>query len=206
MILGELLRNSDFFKEEKEYLTVGSKILRYMGERNTLVKKTVIELQPVLARSPHFVKHFLNPVCKFILDCLNKNRAELKTTCYQALGDLAMEVKDAIRDYLAQIVYHIKDGLTGKTKNHDIVEACQKCMSKLACSVGTLLEPLLNEDNLIDPLFADGLSATLVSTLRKMAFHIPDDDQCGRQKSSHGTLLQTDEARVSQYQQWTRST
>merc|ERR1711879_57300 len=108
MILGELLRNSDFFREEAAYLGVGNKILRYMGERNTLVKKTVIELCPVLAKSPHFVKHFLNPVCKFILDCLNKNKTEIKETCYSALGDLALEVKYHIGDYLKQIIGFIK--------------------------------------------------------------------------------------------------
>merc|ERR550534_1208695 len=72
LILGELLRNSDFFKEELAYRDVGHKILSYMAEKNTFVKKTVIELQPELSKSPYYVKHFLKNSLGFILETLEK--------------------------------------------------------------------------------------------------------------------------------------
>merc|ERR1719499_797869 len=97
-------------------------------------------------------------------------QGQFRDQCFQSLGEIALAVGEFIRNYLREIIELVKDGLSGKNRKQS-TKAALGCLSDLACAVGPILQPLI--DDLPDLMFASGLSPTLITTLNKLSHHIP---------------------------------
>lgn len=145
-------------------------VLQYKDHRERLVRETVVVLLPQLAafEPEAFVRGYLNSCLGHIITTLQGGNAH--GTAYIALGEMAMAVQDHIEPQLQVIVGLVKEGITNRTRR-TVSTAALTCVSMLARAVGPKLVPHMGD--LVDQMFASGLSDHLVDALTELSIHIP---------------------------------
>ncbi|KAF8749146.1 Atypical PIKK FRAP protein kinase, partial [Rhizoctonia solani] len=136
------------------------------------IRRQVITLIPTFARydRERFTDTFLHKSMGYLMATL-KRPAE-RTIAFVAIGHVASAVGSEIKQFLEQIMVHIKEGLQqhGK-KNAPLEEPIFQCLGMLAAAVGPNLTKLLHDQ--LDLMFACGLSEPLRQALVSIASHIP---------------------------------
>lgn len=145
-------------------------VLRYRDSRDRLVRRTVMALLPRLAHfsAEQFINEDLEQCISYLVSSLRSGTE--RTTAFLAIGEIALAVGPNIDPYLDSIVALVKDGLSNKNRRNFCQEALT-CLAMLTQAVGTSMESHVL--NLIDDMFAGGLSQALVDALRDIVQHIP---------------------------------
>ncbi|CAI2178216.1 17365_t:CDS:10 [Funneliformis geosporum] len=167
----ELLHHAKTFMSER-YKIVCETVLRYKDYRDNLIRKTVIALIPVLAEfnSEEFVSTYVHKCMLHLLGQLKKDRD--RSISFIAIGKVAIAVGSNMGPYLDSILSSIKEGLTPKARSRSGNEApLFQCIGMLARAVGQALTKHMHE--LMDLMFACGLSEPLQQALMDLAIYIP---------------------------------
>ena len=154
------------------YAETCDQILSFKDHRDPLVRRAVVELIPTLAsfNTPAFTSQYLHKTMVFLLGQLKNNRD--RTTSFQAIGLVAMQVKAAMAPYLDPILASVKEGLLQRgKKGAPSEESIFQCIGMLAQSVGQALTKHMHE--LLDLMFAYGLSPALEVALTQLGKDIP---------------------------------
>ncbi|BFZ53909.1 phosphatidylinositol kinase-related protein kinase tor1 [Savitreella phatthalungensis] len=168
-----LLLKAGMFMHEK-YRGACELVLRYKDHRDNLIRRTVVGLIPTLASyNPNdFINSYLQKSMVHLLAQLKKDRD--RSYSFIVIGEVAIAVKSAINPYLEAILANVREGLSikqrGSTKRENEA-AIFKCVSLLATAVGQALRPHMHE--LLDMMFASGLSEALARALVDLANYIP---------------------------------
>ncbi|KAL6080518.1 Serine/threonine-protein kinase tor1 [Balamuthia mandrillaris] len=171
--LGELLKNTGEFMHSR-FAEVCEMILSYRTHRDKLVRKTVIELMPRLAKfaPKEFKLNYLNKCMVSLLSSLKKEKGSERAAAFLSLGKIAMAVGGSTNPYLDSILQNIKTALKGPiVKNKFYCVEALTCISMLARSVGASLESHMPE--LLELMFAGGLNETLTTSLTILSSCIP---------------------------------
>lgn len=113
LILGELLRNTGEFMENKSE-EVCEIVIKHRDHRSPLVQRAVITLMPSLAAfyKETFVAHFLTICMSHLIATLKKSTE--RAAAFQAIGEMALAVGSHIRSYVDSILQPIKEALNVK--------------------------------------------------------------------------------------------
>lgn len=167
-------------------------VLHYKDHREPLVRRAVVELIPTLAsyNVAEFTAHYLHRCMVHLIEQLRKDRD--RTTSFYAIGHVALSVKQNMFPYLDAILASIKETLsssiaaastaaqrTGTKKSSGAAAlpslsseaSIFQCLSMLATAVGKALTKHMHE--LLELMFAFGLSESLRAALVDLAHHIP---------------------------------
>jgi FKBP12-rapamycin complex-associated protein len=89
-------------------------VLKYKDNRDIVVRKTVMNLFPVLAAyNPNvFVERYLHQTMFFLLAQLKKDRD--RQAAYISVGRLSLTVGSSINPYLDAIIQNIRESLASK--------------------------------------------------------------------------------------------
>ncbi|KDQ22311.1 hypothetical protein PLEOSDRAFT_1051426 [Pleurotus ostreatus PC15] len=146
-------------KMDSELMDVGETILRFKAHKDNLVRKTVITLIPTLASygTAAFIEHFLHKAVGHLLTQLDKPSE--RHFAFIAIGHTATAIKGDMKPFLDDIMEH------NIPSNSE--EPIFQCIGMLAKAVGPNLTKLLlmNDKQLLNLMFACGLSGALVSAL-----------------------------------------
>lgn len=114
----ELLRTAGMFMQPY-YSEVCEIVLRYKDHKDLLVRRTVIQILPILAQySPiEFTKKYLSDSMSHLISQFKKERE--RPIVFVSIGNIALSVRSNIAFYLDPILDGIKEVLT--SKRYDIV-------------------------------------------------------------------------------------
>ncbi|CAG8528851.1 8861_t:CDS:10, partial [Acaulospora morrowiae] len=171
LVYRELLNHARAFMHER-YKTVCETILRYKDHRDGLIRRTVISLIPVLAEfdDKEFVATNVHKCMVYLLAQLKRDRD--RSNAFIAIGQVSCAVGSNMGPYLDSILNNIKEGLSTKARNRGGNEApLFQCIGMLARAVGQALTKHMHE--LLDLMFACGLSESLRQALMELAEYIP---------------------------------
>ncbi|KAG8741303.1 phosphatidylinositol kinase- protein kinase tor1 [Ceratobasidium sp. 414] len=167
----ELFLHAGMFLKDDYGATVES-ILNFREHREPQIRRQVITLIPTFARYDRecFTDMFLHKSMGYLMATLR--RPAERTIAFVAIGHVASAVGSEIKQFLEQIMAHIKEGLQlhGK-KNAPLEEPIFQCLGMLAAAVGPNLTKLLHDQ--LDLMFSCGLSEPLRQALVSIATHIP---------------------------------
>lgn len=162
---------------ESHFDKVCALLLRHKNSKSVHIQLILQVIFPRLAAfKPHeFSRLYLDDTINFLLGSLKTTRD--KTSTFQAIGLLAISVQDNIVRYLPGILEVIRASLppkdlpAKKQKNMVVDPSVFTCISMLARAVG----PAMIKDvrDLLDSMFATGLSPALTAALRDLAIQIP---------------------------------
>eukprot|EP00698_Gefionella_okellyi_P003488 TRINITY_DN13298_c0_g1_i1.p1 TRINITY_DN13298_c0_g1~~TRINITY_DN13298_c0_g1_i1.p1 ORF type:complete len:2319 (-),score=474.81 TRINITY_DN13298_c0_g1_i1:41-6196(-) len=144
--------------------------LKYRDNGNKAVRRTVMSLLPALAAADRhtFIALYLQPFVTHLLGCIRTGNE--RAAAFQALGELAKEVGVAMESHLDAIATLIKKEWTaGKKRPAESLS----CLAALATAVGDAAAPLFERHELLDSMFAGGLSDAVVSALVEVAAAAP---------------------------------
>lgn len=171
LVYRELLNHAQAFMHEK-YKNVCETVHRYKDHRDSLIRRTVISLIPVLAEfnDKEFVATYVQKFMTHLLAQLKKDRD--RSIAFIAIGQVACAVGSNMSPYLDSILSSIKEGLSTRARSRGGNEApLFQCIGMLARAVGQALTKHMHE--LLDLMFACGLSEQLRQALTELAVFIP---------------------------------
>ncbi|KAL9624360.1 MAG: hypothetical protein Q9160_001322 [Pyrenula sp. 1 TL-2023] len=172
LIMRELLQKGAMFMQEY-YRTTCELILGLKDHKDPKIRAQVVQTIPVLAEyTPlEFISNYLHKFMIYLQAQLKREKD--RNAAFIAIGRIAKAVGSAVAQYLDGILLYIRDSLSAKTKNRAAVNERPmfECISMLASAVGQTLSKYM--DALLDPIFACGLSESLVQALVDMAHYIP---------------------------------
>jgi len=154
-------------------------IIRHKDHRDRLVKNTVVTLIPNLAEFSPFAfvdGGYLDISLSHLLLLVQKT--DTRPSAFLALGQLSVAVGTQIEKHLPNIIPLLQDGLSPSTSSRSrgggssgfCIQAL-KCVSDLAHAVGPALKVYM--DDLLEQMFANGLSESLASACSEIGTHIP---------------------------------
>ncbi|PWN43039.1 putative TOR1-1-phosphatidylinositol 3-kinase [Ceraceosorus guamensis] len=182
-IHGSLLAVQELLQHSKSFMSTRfgracELVSRLHKHRDPLIRRTITNLVPVLADydPAYFAEHHLGTVMALLTEQLRRERdrpsRESVTQTFEAIGLVAAAMGSKMRPYIEQILVCIKDGLQSRGRKNATPEApIFFCIGHLAIAVGTLLTKYMHE--LLDLMFACGLSAPLVQALEKIVKSVP---------------------------------
>lgn len=166
----ELLLRAGMFMHDR-YRDVCELVLRYKDHRDTLIRKSVVTLIPILAayNPEEFVSSHLHRCMMHLQAQLKKERD--RSVAFVAIGQVAIAVGSSMNPYLEAVLQCIKDGLSNKSRRVPVEPAYFQCISMLATAVGLALTKHIQE--LLSLLFNCPLSDSLTQALVDLAHYIP---------------------------------
>lgn len=172
-----LLKVNNAFMENKFKPVCDDVIKCHTGNSNKLVRQTIISLLAVLAhRQPSdFALFYLQPIMnQILLSAFKKDNDRNKVL--MTIGGIALAVESSIIPYLDDVFKFIKTALGPKKSTPQLAAEALSCLAMLAESL-TQAEAQVHLTErvrtLLDLIFSQPLSATMVETLSKLAKHIP---------------------------------
>ncbi|CAG8465028.1 34810_t:CDS:10, partial [Racocetra persica] len=171
LVYRELLNHAQAFMHER-YKYVCETVYRYKDHRDGLIRRTVISLIPVLAEfnDKEFVATYVQKFMSHLLTQLKKDRD--RSIAFIAIGQVACAIGSNMSPYLDSILSNIKEGLSTRARSRGGSEApLFQCIGMLARAVGQALTKHMHE--LLDLMFACGLSEQLRQALTELAIFIP---------------------------------
>ncbi|PAA73865.1 hypothetical protein BOX15_Mlig009522g5 [Macrostomum lignano] len=168
----------NMFAEVKNYQTIGNKVFRHCSARcGPQVYQILLHILPRLAafNPEKFSEFYLNQTMQFLLDAVRRDKQ--KSLTLQAIGLVALVVKDEFVPYLNSVMPVVRQMLPNrdappKSRTSLIESSVFLCISLIAKSVGTHLERGTMKE-LLDSMFASGLSPALTEALKQLALQIP---------------------------------
>ncbi|CAO1620752.1 unnamed protein product [Jaminaea pallidilutea] len=177
MAVQELLQHSKNFMRARFHRAC-ELILRLHKHREPLIKRTITSLIPVLANydPQYFAEQHLNAVMTMLTDQLRKDRdratRESVGQTFETIGLVAAAMGTKMKQYIDSILACVKDALQSRNKKMATSEApVFFCIGYLAAAVGPHLTKYMHE--LLDLMFACGLSESLVSALDRLVRAVP---------------------------------
>ena len=172
LILKELLQRGAMFMQNY-YRSTCEIILSLKDHKDPGIRAQVIQTIPILADyTPlEFINHYLH---KFMIHLQAQLKREKdRNAAFIAIGKVAKAVGSATAQYLDGILLYIRESLSLKMKNRAAINERPmfECISMLAVAVGQTLSKYM--EVILDPIFACGLSESLVKALVDMAHYIP---------------------------------
>ncbi|KAF9295116.1 phosphatidylinositol kinase- protein kinase tor1, partial [Mortierella antarctica] len=166
---------------ETGFLDVCNTVLKFKDFKDALVRRSVINLIPELAKyNPgDFINYYLHRAMVHLLGLVQIDRERPTATkemerslAFMAIGKVALVVKQGMDFFLDDIMFAIKDGLHAKSKNRAAADApIFNCISMLAQAMGLGVTRHMSE--LLDLMLATGLSEPMCQSLTDIATHIP---------------------------------
>ncbi|KAK3104575.1 hypothetical protein FSP39_005244 [Pinctada imbricata] len=152
-------------------------LLKHRNSRSVHIQQILLVIFPRLAAfmPTVFSRLYLEDTLAFLLGTLRSTKD--RTATFQALGLLSISVKDNIFKHLTRIMDVIRSSLppkdlpAKKVKNFVVDPAVFTCISMLARAVGPSMIKDVRE--LLESMFATGLSPALTAALRDLATQIP---------------------------------
>ncbi|KAL0486430.1 phosphatidylinositol kinase-related protein kinase TOR [Acrasis kona] len=175
---GELLRNTGSFMND-QFEDVCKTVMKYTESTSTreqkkdkLIRAAIIQLIPQLARyyKSRFNEKYLKQSITFFLVLL-KSGVDRPPT-FIALGELALQVGQPIAVYLTDIIGVIKEAISPKRSKVFVPEALM-CLSMVGKSVPGEQKFIDAIGELLDLMFAAGLSSTLTDSLSSLVETFP---------------------------------
>ncbi|PWN23279.1 putative TOR1-1-phosphatidylinositol 3-kinase [Microstroma glucosiphilum] len=182
MAVQELLQHSRSFMKSR-FHRVCELILRLHRTKDPLIKRTVTSMIPVLANyDPQFFGDtHLYEVMNMLTDQLRKDRdkatKESTTQIFETIGLVSAAMGTRMKQYIDSVLACVKDALQSRNNNKQrnattVPEApVFFCIGHLAAAVGPHLTKYMHE--LLDLMFACGLSEALVMALERLVRAIP---------------------------------
>ncbi|EPX72448.1 phosphatidylinositol kinase Tor1 [Schizosaccharomyces octosporus yFS286] len=167
----ELFEKSGSFIRE-HYVAFCDLVLRLREHRDGTIRRSILLLLPTLAEynPSKFQLRYLDPFMVYLLSQIRKDKE--KPLAFEAIGRIAMAVKEAMIPYLQSILLVIRDTLTTKVRDkHQQEKPVFECIGMLAAAVK--LELLEDSRSLLGLIFSCELSIHLRQALVKMAENIP---------------------------------
>lgn len=173
----KLLRHSRTFMKSRLH-RVCELILRLHRHRDALVKRTVTNLVPVLASydPQYFADEYLGRVMRALIEQLRRDRDKATREAYsdtlEAVGLVSVAMGAKMKPYVEPIMTCAREILQMKGRKNAPPEApAFFCIGHLAVAVGPHVAQDVQE--MLDLMFACGLSAALVSALEQIVRSIP---------------------------------
>ena len=170
LAIGQLLDNTGDFIMPR-FNEICDTIIRHKDHRDRLVKNTVVTLVPNLAEFSPFSfvgGGYLDVALHHLLALVQKS--DSRSAAFLSLGRLAVAVGKQIERHLPKIIPLLQDGLSPNSRRGFCLEAL-KCVSDLAHAAGPTLKMYM--DDLLEQMFANGVSEGLASALSEIGTHIP---------------------------------
>jgi serine/threonine-protein kinase mTOR len=116
LALEQLLNKGGMFMHGSRYRETCELVLRYKDHRDSLVRREVIQMVPILASytPPEFTANYLHQ-CMLHLQGLLKREKD-RNLAFVAVGKVASAVGSSIAPYLESILGYIKEGLMMKAQ------------------------------------------------------------------------------------------
>lgn len=151
-------------------------VLKQRSSRNMYIQQMLLIILPRMAalNTPKFVKSYLNETMNYLLNCLKRDRE--RCNAFVSIGLLAVAVGNHIKPLLPKIMEVIKLALPAnatpsKRKVPLVDPSVFNCISLLSRAVSLSIKADLKE--LLDSMFAVGLSPALTAALKEIAQQIP---------------------------------
>ena len=172
LILSELLSKGSMFMQEY-YRSCCEILLRLKDHRDAKIRAQVVQTIPVLAdyHAVEFVNNYLHKFMVYLQASLKREKE--RNPAFIAIGKIALAVGSAMAPYLDGIILYIRENLSAKVRNRAAVNEAPmfQCISMMSIAVGQVLSKYM--EALLDPIFACGLSESLIQALVDMAHYIP---------------------------------
>ncbi|KAJ3030013.1 UNVERIFIED_CONTAM: phosphatidylinositol kinase- protein kinase tor1, partial [Siphonaria sp. JEL0065] len=178
LVYRELFGHAGKFMDTK-YIETSEAIIRFRDHTNPLIRRTVIQLFPVLAtyNTTSFVSTHLNVCIDYLLGELRRDRvASVEGTgdriaAFLAVGKISLAVQLNILPYLDVIFRVVREYLIRARNRPEAAIAVFQCLSMLAVAIEDQLENRIL--GILNLIFASGLSEQLKQTLCDISEKIP---------------------------------
>lgn len=177
MAVQELLQHSKNFMRTRFHRAC-ELILRLHKHKEPLIKRTITNLIPVLANydPQYFADQHLNTVMTVLTDQIRREKdrptKELIGQTFEAIGLVAAAMGANMKQYIDSILACVKEALSSRNKKSATPEGpVFFCIGYLAAAVGPHLTKYMHE--LLDLMFACGLSEALVQALERLVRAVP---------------------------------
>ncbi len=179
LAIQELLQHSKIFMRSRFHRAC-EMIFRLYRHRDLLIRRTITTLVPVLANydPQYFAEKHLGSVMTMFTEQLRRDKdrtappRESAAQTFEAMGLVAAAMGSRMKPYIEQILACVKDGLQNKGRKNSVPEApIFICIGYLATAVGPHLTKYMHE--LLDLMFACGLSMHLVQALERLVISVP---------------------------------
>lgn len=170
LVIKELLEQGGMFMHT-HYQEACDIVFRYKDHRDSVIKKTIVQLIPDLANyaPAEFARTYLHKFMVYLSGMLKKDKE--RNDAFLAIGNIANSVKSSIAPYLDGVLIYVREGLSVQSRKRGSVDPVFDCISRLAVAVGQTLSKYM--EALLDPIFECELSLKLTQALVDMAFYIP---------------------------------
>ncbi|KDN41769.1 putative TOR1-1-phosphatidylinositol 3-kinase [Tilletiaria anomala UBC 951] len=177
LAIQELLQHSKIFMRSRFHRAC-EMIFRLYKHRDLLIRRTITSLVPVLANydPQYFADKLLGSVMAMFTDQLRKEKErtprEVNAQTFEAMGLVTAAMGSRMKSYIEQILACVKEGLQNRGKKNSTPEGpIFICIGYLATAVGPHLTKYMHE--LLDLMFACGLSTALVQALERLVISVP---------------------------------
>ena len=170
LVLKELLEQGGMYMHA-HYQEACDIVFRFKDYRDSVVKKTIVQLIPDLANyaPAEFSRTYLHKFMVYLSGMLKKDKE--RNDAFLAIGAIANSVKSLIAPYLDGVLIYVREGLSVQSRKRGSVDPVFDCISRLAVAVGQTLSKYM--EAMLDPIFECELSLKLTQALVDMAFYIP---------------------------------
>jgi FKBP12-rapamycin complex-associated protein len=170
LVFGEVLADNCEYLNDK-YEEVSKMILSMREHKSQLIRHTVIQLIPQLAKfNPHhFADQNIATCTEHLLASLS-NKKE-RGAVLLALGEMALVLKERINPVLGSIINIITQAFTARFGKNLLCPELFKCISMLAIALGGDLA--IHMKPILPQMFATEFSQILIDTLSDIAHNIP---------------------------------
>ncbi|KAF9387898.1 phosphatidylinositol kinase- protein kinase tor1 [Podila verticillata] len=179
LIFRELILHAGMFMETG-FLDVCNTVLKFKDFKDGLVRRTVINLIPELAKynPTDFIHYYLHRAMVHLLGLVQIDRERPTATkemerslAFLAIGKVALVVKHDMEFFLDDIMFAIKDSLRAKSKNRTATDTpIFNCISMLAQAIGLGITRHMSE--LLDLMLATGLSEPMYRLLNIISIEL----------------------------------
>ncbi|KAK3060939.1 hypothetical protein LTS18_007365, partial [Coniosporium uncinatum] len=174
LTLKELLVKGAMFVDGQRYRDSCDLVLRYKDHKDILVRREVLNIVPILASySPsNFATTHLHTVMMHLQGLFKSKSRDDKNAAFVCVGKIAHAINSMILAWLDNILVYVREGLALKYRDKTCDEApIFECLSMLSIAVGQPLSKHIPQ--LLNPMFACGLSEHLTQALVDMVHYIP---------------------------------
>ncbi|XP_055375785.1 serine/threonine-protein kinase Tor [Condylostylus longicornis] len=160
----------------ERYIDICDKIMEQRATRSLHVQQSLLQILPRLAafNRDTFVRKYLNSTIVYLLNIL-KGKEKDKNSAYITLGFLAVAVERDIDRHLKTVMELIKSALPSKDasskRKTPTDPAVFFCITLLGHAVKSGITADISE--ILEPMFATGLSPSLTVCLRELAENVP---------------------------------
>ncbi|CAG0917860.1 unnamed protein product [Notodromas monacha] len=154
---------------------ISDMVLKQKSSKNVHIQATLLALLPRLAafKRARFVSMYLQDAVTHLRACLKREKERF--AAFNAIGLIAVAVKEDINPHLPNILEDIRSALPSKEsplkKRYAVDSSVFTCISLLARAVHVTIAPDIKE--ILEPMLAVGLNPSLTASLQEIVTNIP---------------------------------